>query len=208
MMTTGKSGLVRKNPPQINGSSLKRPRARQSCTRCRKQKLKCSGEVPCTRCISRKLGHKCELWHRVTGRPKDEGTAVVLETLETCGYYSNVLQKLSLDLAHRGKPAPDLLVQLARLWLTVAVQQKGVNTEFAKEEIARSTMIPLASMRQPKVRAPVNYLSALLFVCLLCLLPSIYLLRTHHSLAQYAGRTRTRGAAISFCCAQIAPCWW
>ena len=167
-------------PPkqQITAAPLKRARARQSCTRCRKQKLKCSGEVPCVRCVSRGLQDKCELWHRITGGPKDTGTAVFLETLEPCGYYSDVLQKLSLNLAQQGKPAPDLLVQLARLWLMVAVHQKGVNTEFAKEEIARSTMIPITSMIQPKVRAAFNYLSGSLFVCLL----PIHLFITYASL--------------------------
>ena len=51
-------------------------------------------------------------------------------------YIIHDLQKLSLDFefTDQGKPAPDLLVQLARLWLMVAVHQKGANKEFAKEE--------------------------------------------------------------------------
>jgi len=55
-------------PPkqQITAAPLKRSRARQSCTRCRKQKLKCSGEVPCVRCVRRNEQDTCELWHRVT----------------------------------------------------------------------------------------------------------------------------------------------
>jgi len=57
-------------------------------------------------------------------------------------------------LKEEGKPAPDLLVQLARLWLTVAVYQKGADIEFAKQEISRSTMIPLTSIiLSPKVES-------------------------------------------------------
>ena len=83
----------------------------------------------------------CELWHRVAGRPK---TADTLEKLEACAYYRPVLLKVAMDFAHRGKPAPDLVVQLARLWLMVVVHQKGANKEFAKAEIARCTRIPTA----------------------------------------------------------------
>ena len=83
----------------------------------------------------------CELWHRVAGRPK---TADTLEKLEACAYYRPVLLKVAMDFAHRGKPAPDLVVQLARLWLMVVVHQKGANKEFAKAEIARRTLIPVA----------------------------------------------------------------
>ena len=141
MMTTGKSGIVRKNPPQSNGSSLKRTRVKQSCTRCRKQKVKCSGEVPCERCVRCKEEDSCEHWRPVAEKTK---TADTLEKLEGCAYYRPVLLKVAMDFAHRGKPAPDLVVQLARLWLMVVVHQKGANKEFAKAEIARRTLIPIA----------------------------------------------------------------
>ena len=143
--------VKRESDQNSSGASLKRSRARQSCTRCRTQKLKCSGEVPCARCVIRKEEASCKLWHRGTGRPKSTKTP---DTLEACAYYSHVLQKISPDLKEEGKPAPDLLVQLARLWLMVAVYQKGADIEFAKEEISRSTKIPLTSIiLSPKVNS-------------------------------------------------------
>ena len=134
------------NPPdqQSTGASLKRTRAKQSCTRCRKQKVKCSGKVPCERCVRCNEADSCELWNRVAGRPK---TAVTLEKLEACAYYRPVLVKVAMDFAHRGQPAPDLVVQLARLWLMVVVHQKDVNKEFVKAEIARRTLIPIAHFK-------------------------------------------------------------
>lgn len=44
-------------------------RSRQSCTRCRKHKVKCDGQVPCERCIRAKDAQTCQLWHTATGRP-------------------------------------------------------------------------------------------------------------------------------------------
>ena len=128
---------------QSTSTSIKRPRrARQSCTRCRKQKLKCSGEVPCARCVSRGEQDSCELWHRGTGRPKSTNAS---DTLDACAYFSHVLQTISPKLVEQGQSAPDLLQQLARLWLMVAVYQKGADKELAEAEIARSTMILLTT---------------------------------------------------------------
>jgi len=139
------SGETLKRHMLSTGAPLKRTHAKQSCTRCRKQKAKCSGEVPCERCVRCNEQDSCELWHRVAGRPKNADT---LEKLEACAYYRPVLLKVAMDFAHRGKPAPDLVVQLARLWLLVAVHQKGADKEFAKAEIARRTLIPLAHFKE------------------------------------------------------------
>lgn len=78
-------------PVQSKPNSLKRPhtaRARQSCVRCREQKLKCSGEVPCSRCVHRNMAESCQLWHRPTGRPKK--TVDPSESLEAISFYSNL----------------------------------------------------------------------------------------------------------------------
>ena len=110
------------DPTNQNGPSLKRthPRAKQSCTRCRKHKLKCSGEVPCERCVSRNEQDSCELWHRVAPVSMDQSTdSDKLEEVEACAYYVPVLLKVAFDFAHLEKKAPDLVVQLARLWLAV-----------------------------------------------------------------------------------------
>jgi hypothetical protein len=70
-----------------------------------------------------------------------------LEEVEACAYYVPVLLKVAFDFAHLEKKAPDLVVQLARLWLAVLVRQKGADEELAKQKIARSIMIPLASFQ-------------------------------------------------------------
>ena len=177
------------NPPdqQSTGVSLKRTRAKQSCTRCRKQKLKCSGEVPCERCVRCNEQDSCELWHRVAGRPKNADT---LQKLEACAYYRPVLLKVAMDFAHRGKPAPDLVVQLARLWLMVAVHQKGADRVFAVGEIARRTRIPIAHFKVGAVICPLS-------ICLLPIMVVSYLSTTH--LLIHAGRTSSRGSQISVC---------
>ena len=137
-------------------AGLKRSRARQSCTRCRKQKLKCSGEVPCERCVRRNEQDSCQLWHRITGRPKHAAPS-----LPPCAYYSACLGKVASNLAAHGQTVPDLVVQMARLWLMVAVQQGGADKQVAKTEIAKNTKVPLASIRPFKVH--------LLLLAMLCL---------------------------------------
>ena len=185
-------------PPgqQSTGASLKRTRhtpATQACTRCRKHKLKCCGEVPCERCV--RHSDSCELWQRIIQRPKK---AVVrrpkhpdaLERLETCAYYRPVLVQIAITSAHRGKPAPDLVVQLARLWLMVAVHQKGADRVFAVGEIARRTRIPIAHFKVGAVICPLS-------ICLLPIMVVSYLSTTH--LLIHAGRTSSRGSQISVC---------
>jgi hypothetical protein len=137
------------DPTNQNGPSLKRthPRAKQSCTRCRKHKLKCSGEVPCERCVRRNEQDSCELWHRVNKRQGVYDTWEKLQKLQACAYYIPVLLKIASDFVHREMPPPELVVQLARLWLMVLVHQKGVNKEFAKQKISGCTMIPLVDFQ-------------------------------------------------------------
>jgi len=45
-------------------------RCKQSCVSCRKAKVKCSGGVPCDRCMRINGGRDCVLWHRSAGRPR------------------------------------------------------------------------------------------------------------------------------------------
>ena len=105
------------------------------------------------RCVRRNEQDLCVLWHRqVAGRAEH----FVPKDLEACAYYRPLLLKIALDFAHRELPLPELVVQLARLWVMVLVQQKGLCKEFAKEEIARRTMIPIAHF---KVAAYCNYLT-------------------------------------------------
>jgi len=134
-------------PEAPANTSLKRPRStrsRQSCIRCRKHKLKCDGEVPCARCVKRNEGSSCQLWHRVTGRPRK--TLDGAETLPGCAYYSDIVQKIALDHAQHGLPAPNMVLQLARLWLMTGVQQKGFQPPIACSKLALTCRIPISCL--------------------------------------------------------------
>ena len=163
---------------------LKRSRATSSCTRCRKQKVRCSGEVPCVRCVRRNEKDSCQLWHRTAGRPNHAAL-----TLPPCAYYSACLGKVSSNLAAHGQPMSDLVVQMARLWLLVAVQQNGADKQLAKAQIAKSTKVPLASLRPFKVSQSRCLQAPSLNACA-CSVPCAWLsgLSTTHSLVD-AGRT-------------------
>ena len=63
-----------------NGSS-KRPKARtaRACSSCNRQKLRCSGDIPCARCVSLKISDTCEYLPSLRGktrkrRDRDDGS--------------------------------------------------------------------------------------------------------------------------------------
>ena len=67
---------------------------RQSCINCRKSKVKCSGNVPCERCVRLKIFDTCELWHRGPGRPLTVGQATVIAP---CPFYCDVFEHVALQ---------------------------------------------------------------------------------------------------------------
>ena len=79
-----------------------------------------------------------------------------------------------------------------------AVRQKGVNTDFAKEEIARSSMILLDS----KARAPVKYPPGSLFVCYA---PSICYVCITHLLNMQEEQELQEAPQYSFVALKLLP---
>ena len=111
--------------PISTGPPMKRARntrSRQSCVRCRKQKLKCDGSVPCARCVHRGEHDSCQLWHRPTGRPKK--SVDVSESLEAIAYYSNL----------EGAVVRVLVPKAVHLQSKVEQQVLKVNQQLQKEK--------------------------------------------------------------------------
>ena len=67
-------------------------RAKASCINCRKSKVKCSGAVPCDRCIRLRIQRSCELWHRGPGRPLIVGNP----SLRSCQFYTDVFECVAM----------------------------------------------------------------------------------------------------------------
>ncbi|KAF4633044.1 hypothetical protein G7Y89_g5083 [Cudoniella acicularis] len=98
-------------------SSRRREKAQLSCTTCRRRKIRCDRQLPCSNCSSRALGSMCAYPANTTphpqaalsGRPHGTGTAQMPQMQDRI----NQLESLVLNLMHQTQMTPSSAASLS-----------------------------------------------------------------------------------------------
>jgi len=127
------------------------PRVRHSCVACRKSKVKCTGVVPCTRCVRLGKEAECTLWHRPTGRPKSsyaqitpaEAAARLAAASQGCPHRSDIMRTLAKRFHDKGLPIPQFLIWYSRLLVMMGLRERNIKAMHAGTMLAVDGMMEL-----------------------------------------------------------------
>ena len=111
---------------------------RQSCINCRKSKVKCSGNVPCDRCVRLEIFDTCLLWHRGSGRPLGAvGQAIVITP---CPFYSDVFERVALqqskDCTALSPAVKSCLDQYSRMLIMISITEQTLSAMHSGTKLA------------------------------------------------------------------------
>jgi len=127
------SSLQKREPPTQELPPAKQPRCRRSCTSCRSSNVKCSGEVPCSRCVRLGTAAQCVLYHRPSGKRVKKSTG---PPPKRCPYQSHIYRKIVTRYVEKGEPLPRHITVICKLWITLALRTKSLKAMYAGTMVA------------------------------------------------------------------------
>ena len=137
---------------QESGKPAKRARTaqrvRQSCSSCRKSKVKCSGIVPCERCVRQGKAGTCTLWHRPSGRPPLPTRK--LRPMGDCPFYSDLLERIACKLAGETGILPEgvhsCVEQASRMFMMIGLKERSIRAMYAGTRLAMAAGVEIEDL--------------------------------------------------------------
>ena len=114
-------------------SKIHKPRCRQSCVACRNSKVKCTGEVPCPRCVRLGQAGMCVLYERPGGKKTKKPSRL---SVKKCPYFSHVMRRIAVRYVERDEPIPRYLTMYCKWLIMVALRSKSLKAMHAATMLA------------------------------------------------------------------------